>query len=67
MKSVVVAMLDIGEAFIPCVWILCVVHVKNVHDHPVYDLYLTINLVVEGHGLSELGFQQRLEASQECA
>ena len=62
MESYVVAVLDIGEDFIPCEWILCVLQVQNVHDNPVDDLCLAIGLGMEGHGLSELGIQHRLEA-----
>jgi hypothetical protein len=61
MESSVVVVLDIGEAFIPCVWMLRVVHVQNVYDHPVDDLCLAISLGVESRGLSELGIQHRPE------
>lgn len=62
MESFVIAMLDIGEAFIPCVFMLRVLHEKDLHDHPIDDLCLTISLGVEGHGISEIGIQHRLEA-----
>lgn len=52
-------MLYIGEDFIPCVFMLQVVHVQDVHDHPVDNLYLAINLGVEGCGLNELRIQQQ--------
>ena len=55
MESSVIAVLDIGEAFILCVCILQVVHAHNVYDHIVHDLYFAIVLVEESCGLSELG------------
>jgi len=61
-ESYVVVVLDIGEDFIPCVWMLRVVHAQDVHDHPIDDLCLAISLGVEFHGLSELGIQQQLKA-----
>jgi len=55
MESSVVAMLYIGEAFIPCVWMLRVVHVQNVYDHHVDDLCLAIILGMESHEPSKFG------------
>jgi hypothetical protein len=36
---------------------LGIVHVQDMHDHPVDDLSLAIRLGVEGHGFGELGVQ----------
>jgi hypothetical protein len=58
MESSVIAMLNIGETLIPCAWILGVVHVKDMHDHPIDDLCLAISLGVEESGFGELGVQQ---------
>lgn len=41
----------------PCAWIIGIVHIKNMHDHPVDDLSLAIRLGVEGRGFGELGVQ----------
>jgi hypothetical protein len=48
-------MLDIGKALIPCERVLGIIHVKDMHNHSVYDLGLAICLKVEGHGFGELG------------
>jgi len=58
-ESLVVAVLDIGEAFIPCAWILQVAQAHNVYDHLFDDLCLAINLGMEIRGLSEFGIQYR--------
>jgi len=55
MEILVVAMLNIGEALIPCAWMLWVVHAQNAYDHLVENLYLAISLRMEGCGLSEFG------------
>jgi hypothetical protein len=34
---------------------LGVVHAQDMHDHPIDDLCLSINLGVEGSGFGELG------------
>jgi hypothetical protein len=47
-------MLYIGEALIPCVWMLSFVHVKNVHNHFVDNVYLAISLEMKRCGLGEL-------------
>jgi hypothetical protein len=57
MESPIVTMLNIGETLIPCTWMLRVVHVQDVHNHPIDDLYLSICLGVESSGFSELGVQ----------
>jgi len=61
MERSIVDVVDIREDFIPCAWMLQVVHVQNLYDHPVDDLYLAISLGVESHGLSELVIQRRPE------
>jgi hypothetical protein len=57
MEGSVVAMLNIGETLIPCVCMFGVIHTQDMHDHLVDDLYLAINLGVEGSGFGELGVQ----------
>jgi hypothetical protein len=57
MQGSVVAMLDIGKTLIPCVRVLGIIHVQDMHDHSIYDLGLAICLGVEGHGFVELGVQ----------
>jgi hypothetical protein len=55
MESHVVTMMNIWKTLIPCMWMLRVVHVNDVHDHLIDDLYLAINLGVERSGFSDLG------------
>jgi hypothetical protein len=58
MQGSVVAMLDIGKALIPCVRLILIIHVKDMHNHLIYNLSLAICLGVEGRGFGELGVQQ---------
>jgi hypothetical protein len=58
MESPVVTMLNMGETLIPCTWILRVVHVQDVHNHLIYNLYLSVSLGVERSGFSDLGVQK---------
>jgi hypothetical protein len=58
MYGSIVAVLNIGKTLIPCVGVLGIVHVQDMHDHPVDDLSLAIHLGVEGSGFGELGVQQ---------
>ena len=58
MESLVVDVLNIGNTLIPCMWMLRVVHVDDVHNHLIEDLCLAIDLGVESSGFSELGVQQ---------
>jgi hypothetical protein len=58
MERLVVAMLNIGKTLIPCRQMLIFLHVQDVHNHPIDNLYLAIDLRVEGSGFSELGVQQ---------
>ena len=48
-------MLDIGKALIPFSRVLGIIHVKDMHNHSIYELNLAIFLGVEGHGFGELG------------
>jgi hypothetical protein len=57
MESPVVTLLDIWETLVPCMWILRIVHVRDVHNHPIDDLCLAIGLGVERSGFCELGVQ----------
>ena len=59
LESPIVAVLNIGEALVPCAWMICVVHAQNVYDHPIDNLCLAINLRMEGYGLSEFGVWHR--------
>ena len=47
----------IGEALIPCAWMLLIVHAQNVDNHSVDNLCLAICLGMESCGLGELGIQ----------
>ena len=44
MDNYIVVMMEIGEDFIPCAWMLRVVHVQEVYDHPIDKIYLAISL-----------------------
>jgi hypothetical protein len=44
MQGLVVAMLDIGKALIPCVRVLGIIHAKDMHNHSIYDVGLAICL-----------------------
>jgi hypothetical protein len=57
MEIYVVVVLNIGENLIPCAWIIGVVHVQYMHDHPIDDLCLANNLGVEGSRFGDLGVQ----------
>jgi hypothetical protein len=58
MEIHVVVVLNIGKTFIPCTWMLRVVHAQDVHNHLIDDLFLAIGLGVERSGFSEIGVQQ---------
>jgi hypothetical protein len=58
MYGLIVAMLNIGKNRIPCAGVLGIVHVRDMHDHPIGKLGLAICLGVEGNGFGELGVQQ---------
>ena len=53
MQGLVVAMLDIGKALIPCAWVLGIIHAKDMHNHLIYNLGLAIIIGVEAHGFGE--------------
>jgi hypothetical protein len=57
MESPVVHVMNIGETLITCMWMLRFVHVQDLHNHSIEDLYLAIYLGVESSGFSELGVQ----------
>jgi hypothetical protein len=57
MYGFVIVAMNIGKTLIPCVGMLGIVHVQDMHDHPVDDLSLAIHLGVEGNGFGELGVQ----------
>jgi hypothetical protein len=61
MEIPVVVVLDIWENLVPCMRMLIIVHVQDVHNHSIDDLSLAINLGVERNGFCELGVQQRPE------
>jgi hypothetical protein len=57
MYGFVVIVLNIGKNLIPCSWMLGILHVQDMHDHPLDNLSLAICLGVEGRGFGELGVQ----------
>ena len=61
--EIFVVLLDIGEAFIRCLWVLRIVHAQNVYDHPIDDLCLAISLGMESYELVSLvsNIDQRLD------
>jgi hypothetical protein len=59
MECSIVVVLDIRKALIPSTWMCGIVHAREVHDHPIDNLCLSISLRVEGSGFGELGVQQR--------
>jgi hypothetical protein len=54
----IVIVLNIGKTLILGARVFGIVHVQDVHDHPVDDLGLATHLGVEGSRLGELGVQQ---------
>jgi hypothetical protein len=57
MERFVVDMLNIGETLIPYVWMFGVLHAQDMNDNLIDDLYLAIDLGLEGSGFSELSVQ----------
>jgi hypothetical protein len=53
----VVTLLNIGKNLIPCVWMIGIVHVQDMKDHPLDELGLAIHLWVEGSGFVDIGVQ----------
>jgi hypothetical protein len=66
MESPVVNVLEIWETLVPCTWMLINVHAHDVHNHPIDDLCLAIDLGVESSGFCEIGVPQRLETRPKC-
>ena len=54
MNGSIVTVLNIRKTIMPCAGMLRVVHLQNVHDHPIYYLRLAISLGMEGGGFGEL-------------
>jgi hypothetical protein len=67
MESPVVTVLKIGVTLIPCTQMLRVVHVQDVHNNPIDDLYLAVGLAVERNRFSELGVQKWPKTRPKCA
>jgi hypothetical protein len=65
-ESIVVVVLNIWNTLIPCTQMLRFIHVQDVHNHLINDLYLAIGVRVEGSGFSELGVQQSPETQPKC-
>jgi hypothetical protein len=53
MNSSVVVVFHIRKVVIPRAWVFVVVHPEDVHDHPINDLCLAIDLGMEGSGFGE--------------
>ena len=58
MECHVVTVMIIVETLFLCTWMFIVVHVRDVHNHSIDDLYLVVYLGVESSGFCELGVQQ---------
>jgi hypothetical protein len=58
MESLFVAILNIWKTLIQCMWMLRVLHEKDVHIHLIEDLFLVSYLGVKSNGFCELGVQQ---------
>ena len=61
-----IALLDIGEDFIPCTWVLWVVRAQNVYDNLIENHCLAISLGRESHGLSKFCIQHQPETWPKC-
>ena len=57
MEKYIINVLHIWKTLVPGLRMLGVAHVEYVHYHPVDDIYLAINLGMEGSRLGELGVQ----------
>jgi hypothetical protein len=66
MESSVVTVMNIVETLIPCTWLLIIVHVQDVHNHPIDDLCLAFILGVKRSAFCELGVQQRPKNRPKC-
>jgi hypothetical protein len=67
MESPIVNVLEIWESLVPCMWIIRILHVHNVHNHLIDDLYLAIGLGLESSGFCDLDVQQRPKTRPKCA
>jgi hypothetical protein len=56
MSGSIVVVLNIGKTLILGVGVLGILHVRDVHDHPVDDLGFAICMGMEGNGFCYLGF-----------
>jgi hypothetical protein len=61
MERPIVTVLDIWDNLVPCMWMLRIVHVQDLHNHLIEDLGLANSLGVEPNGFCELVVQQRPE------
>ena len=59
MESHVVTVLDIWETLVPCTGMLRILHVQDVHNHPIDKLSLAIGFGLESSGFCHLGVQKR--------
>jgi hypothetical protein len=59
MEGSVVAMLKIRNTFIPCAWMFGIVHPRDMENHPVEYLFLSIIMWVEGSRFGQLGVHHR--------
>jgi hypothetical protein len=48
MESSIIDMMNIEKSLIPSSWMLGFVHAQDMHDHPIDEFSLAINLGVEG-------------------
>jgi hypothetical protein len=58
MESPIVTMLNIGETLVPCMWMIRIVHARDVHNHLIDNLCLVVCLGMECSGFCEVGVQQ---------
>jgi len=57
-KSFVVVMLNTRKDFISCIWIIWVVHSKDMYNHHVYYLCLSIGMGMEGNRFNQFGLNR---------
>jgi hypothetical protein len=55
----IVAMLNTRKDLIPCAWMFGIVHPRDMNNHPVDYLCLSISLWVEGNRFGQLGVHQQ--------
>jgi hypothetical protein len=61
MESPIVTVLDIRETLVPCTWMIRIVHMQDVHNHSIDEIFLSISLGVKSNGFCELSVQHRPE------